>query len=63
MLFNQIDLMVYKQRVELQKSILPIATVFNDTQKKEIDSIYKQLLAITHEAMAQFIEVKEPIFL
>lgn len=62
-IFNQIDLIVYTQRIELQKSVLPLATVFNDTQKKEIDSIYEQLLAINYDAIAQFLEVKEPIFL
>lgn len=62
-IFNQKDLTSYTERIELQKEILPLSTVFTDDQKKEIDTIYKRLLIITSEAKAQFLEVIDPIIL
>lgn len=62
-IFTQIQLKTYIERIELQKDNLPLATVFNEEQKKEIDAIYNQLLLICNEADSLFIEVSKPTYL
>lgn len=62
-LFTQIQLRTYIKRIELQKDILPLATVFNEKQKTEIDAIYKELLSICKEAYSLNLDVTEPIYL
>ncbi|MDL2141198.1 hypothetical protein QQY79_01590 [Flavobacterium tructae] len=62
-LFTQIQLRTYIKRIELQKDILPLATVFNEKQKTEIDAIYKELLSICKEAYSLNLDVSEPTYL
>lgn len=65
-LFNKKDLIDYRERVELQLSILPISTVLSEVQKETITTIYLQLIAILDEAIAEqclleFEQAKEAI--
>ncbi|SHM72291.1 hypothetical protein [Flavobacterium chilense] len=62
-IFTQIQLKTYIKRIELQKYNLPLATVFNEKQKEEIDAIYDQLLLIYNDANSTYIEVLEPTYL
>jgi hypothetical protein len=56
--FTQIDLIAYIQRIELQKDILPLATVFTLEQKQEIEGIYEQLLSICQDAFSNMLVEK-----
>jgi hypothetical protein len=58
-IFTQIQLIASIQRIELQMEILPLSTVFNDEQKKDILDAYEILLTKFREALAVFILVKE----
>lgn len=62
-LFTQIQLRTYIKRIELQKDILSLSTVFNKKQKTEIDAIYKELLSICKEAYSLNLDVSEPTYL
>lgn len=62
-IFTQIQLKTYIKRIELQKDNLPLATVFNQEQKEEIDAIYNQLLMICNEANSIYLAVSEPTYL
>lgn len=62
-IFNQNQLENYTERMDLQKSILHLSTVFSDEQKKDINACYEKLLIIANEAKAQFLEVIDPIIL
>lgn len=57
-IFTQIQLIAYIQRVELQKDVLPLATVFTPEQKQEIDSIYEQLLSICQDNFSNMLAEK-----
>lgn len=62
-IFNPLQLIAYTQRLELQKDILPLATVFTAQQKEDMRSIYDQLLVICYDAISKEKEVVEPTFL
>lgn len=56
-----IDLVEYRQRLELQQStLLSLSLVFNETEKQEVAIIYKELIAICDKAIARNTE-KETI--
>lgn len=52
-LFNKKDLIAYRERIELQLSVLPISPVLTEVQKENITSIYLQLIAILDEVIAE----------
>lgn len=58
-LFNRIDLIAYCKLLELQLAILPLSPVLNKTQKELIAVLYKELIAIISEAIAEQTEVTE----
>jgi len=55
-LFKKIDL-IYRKRIELQKSTLPLSLAFNETEKKDVAIIYDKLIAICDTDIARNIEV------
>ena len=61
MIFTPAELAKYKQRLQHQKDILPVAFMFSEEQKKELDEIYARQLLICDEAAAKWMEVREPI--
>ncbi|RUT67760.1 hypothetical protein D0817_24670 [Flavobacterium cupreum] len=62
-LFKTVELIAYTQRLELQKEIMPLATVFTPHQKTELDSLYDKILEICHAAIIKEKEVIEPVIL
>lgn len=52
-LFRKSHLIAYRKRLELQLSILELATVFNETEKQDLANIYLQLIAICDKAIAR----------
>ncbi len=62
-IFNTIGLIAYTQRLELQKDIMPLATVFTPKQKEELDSLYDKILEICYATVIKEKEVIEPIIL
>jgi hypothetical protein len=62
-IFNTIELVAYTQRLELQKDILPLATVFTPEQKTALDSLYFQILEICYLTVVKEKEVIEPTIL
>lgn len=58
-LFNKIDLIANRERLDLQKELLPLSLVFNDTEKQDVAIIYDKLIAICDTALARNITVKE----
>lgn len=62
-IFNTLELIAYTQRLELQKEIMPLATVFTPHQKTELDSLYDKIIEICHSTIIKEREVIEPIIL
>jgi hypothetical protein len=59
-LFTKKDLIAYRERVDLQLSILPLSPVFTTAQKQTVAIIYNQLIEILDEAITTQIEVIAP---
>lgn len=62
-IFSTIELIAYTQRMELQKDILPLATVFTPAQKNELDSLYSKILEICYTTVVKEKEVIDPTYL
>jgi hypothetical protein len=52
-LFKKIDLIAYRQRLELQQSTMHLSLVFNETEKETIAIIYNDLIALCDTAIAR----------
>lgn len=62
-IFKTLELIAFTQRLELQKEIMPLATVFTAEQKTELDSLYDKIIEICHATIVKEKEVIEPIIL
>lgn len=62
-IFTPTQLIAYTHRLELQKDLLPLGTVFSAKEKEDLNDIYDKLLTICYQAIAKEKEVIDPTLL
>ncbi|KLT67912.1 hypothetical protein [Flavobacterium sp. ABG] len=62
-IFTPTQLIAYTHRLELQKDLLSLGTVFSAKEKEDLNDIYDKLLTICYQAIAREKEVIDPTLL